>query len=80
MRLATTHDSKRTHATQRDAARRLLGKLAEHLKPQSLSTKVEKSMFSSLVKDLSDNHSGVRAKSGTKHGENGDVPQRLKNR
>jgi len=46
----------------RDTATRVLGKLAEHLDPQNISQKARKKMFSSLMKNLSDRHSGVRAK------------------
>jgi HEAT repeat protein len=46
----------------RDTATRVLGKLAEHLDPESISQKARKKMFSSLMKNLSDRHSGVRAR------------------
>ncbi len=46
----------------RDTATRVLGKLVEHLDPQNIPQKVRKRMFNSLIKNLSDRHSGVRAK------------------
>ena len=46
----------------RDTATRVLGKLVEHLDPQNISQRVRKKMFSALIKNLSDRHSGVRAK------------------
>ncbi len=46
----------------RDTATRVLGKLMEHLDPQTIPLKVKKRMFTSLTKNLSDRHSGVRAK------------------
>jgi hypothetical protein len=46
----------------RDTATRVLGKLVEHLDPQGISPKVRRRMFISLTRNLSDRHSGVRAK------------------
>ncbi len=46
----------------RDTATRVLGKLVEHLDPQTIPLKVKKRMFASLTRNLSDRNSGVRAK------------------
>jgi hypothetical protein len=46
----------------RDTATRVLGKLVEHLDPQTIPLKVKKRMFTSLTRNLSDPNSGVRAK------------------
>lgn len=51
-----------SNAEVRDTATRALGKLAEHLDPQDISQKMQRKMFSALMKDLSDGHAGVRAK------------------
>lgn len=46
----------------RDTATRVLGKMAEHLDPQHIPQKLRRRMFNSLIRNLSDRHSGVRAK------------------
>ena len=46
----------------RDTATRVLGKMVEHLDPQNIPQTARKRMFNSLIKNLSDRHSGVRAK------------------
>jgi len=46
----------------RDTATRVLGKMVEHLDPQNIPQKVRRRMFNSIIKNLSDRHSGVRAK------------------
>ncbi|UCD71441.1 MAG: HEAT repeat domain-containing protein [Syntrophobacterales bacterium] len=46
----------------RDTATRVLGKMVEHLESRNIPEKVRKRMFKSLIKNLSDRHSGVRAK------------------
>ncbi|MEW6377886.1 MAG: HEAT repeat domain-containing protein [Thermodesulfobacteriota bacterium] len=60
-----------SNAEVRDTATRLLGKLVEHLEPKSISQKVRKKMFSSLIKNLSDSHSAVRAKAVRSMGKMG---------
>ncbi|MEN6319954.1 MAG: HEAT repeat domain-containing protein [Syntrophaceae bacterium] len=51
-----------SNAEVRDTATRLLGKLVEHLKPKKISPNIRGKMFRALIKNLSDNHSAVRAK------------------
>lgn len=51
-----------SNAEVRDTATRLLGKLVEYLKPMKIPEKVRKKMFSGLIRNLSDRHSGVRAR------------------
>ena len=46
----------------RDTATRMLGKLVEHLDSGGIPQRVRKKMFSSLIRNLSDRHAGVRAK------------------
>jgi HEAT repeat protein len=60
-----------SNAEVRDTATRLLGKLVEHLKPQNVSSSAKKKMFAALIKNLSDNHSGVRAKAVRSMGKMG---------
>jgi HEAT repeat protein len=51
-----------SNAEVRDTATRLLGKLVEHVKPKAVSQKLRNKMFNTLMKNLSDSHSTVRAK------------------
>jgi hypothetical protein len=46
----------------RDTAARTVGKLAEHLKPKNVSDTSRKRIFGALMRNLSDRHSGVRAR------------------